>query len=335
MDSVVFEKRDKAFNEAVWSVQQQFLAHREGTNLKLQKLEATIEIARQKMEDIMSIKVQRIDEDFISPLGWQSDKKSNYSRPSSKNSGNLQHLKLRFPKFDGAEVFECSLDYEHQLACGIGNKTQEWPDHTEGKNAHASQETCTMKPIYDEKPVKSYKCGPDQPYTQSKACADLNEMVKRRNQPRNSADSSVSTRTGDSLKFGKVTNLQGTSQTYEAREVIKLSQKQQQDMLTGGFCPYCHDKEGPSHECIQQGQFVMAQKAEMSSLEKSYTDEKSEITSAISENQIVHSVPHLESSPPKFPGTGVFDSLQECGSHWQADPIYDDASVYDDDPEKG
>lgn len=307
------------FTKSVQKLHQQFQYYKDRSNRRLQDLEELIEVTAMNMEILKKEKLQTHRKTkVVNPFASRE--------PTDKHSKeHLHHLKLQFPKFNDGVVLGSVV--------GTGSKVNEWPNLTE-ELLYAPQETYAMKPIYDEEPGKSHKFWLHQPYTQSEECAIPNEMVKR-NQPRSSADSSISTRTGNSHKFGNVTHLQGTSQAYEAREVIKLSQKQQEDMLTGGICPYCHDKEGPSHEYIKQGRFVMAQKEEMSFLEKSCIDEKSEITSAILENQIVHSMPHLELSPPKFQGTGVLDSLQECGNYWQAAPLYDDASVYDDDPEKG
>lgn len=44
------EEGERAFNEAVIEVQQKFLAHKEWTSHKLQKLEDTLELDKQKLQ---------------------------------------------------------------------------------------------------------------------------------------------------------------------------------------------------------------------------------------------------------------------------------------------
>lgn len=56
---------DKAFDEAVSLVQQQISDYQETTSQKLQKLEATIEVARKLMLEMMKMKAQQLEERLV------------------------------------------------------------------------------------------------------------------------------------------------------------------------------------------------------------------------------------------------------------------------------
>lgn len=123
----MYEEGYKAFNEVVLEMQQQFLAHRERTNHKLQKLEHTIELARQKMQRILSIKARR-----------QDRRMSYHNNSTSKMTPeSVNHLTLSFSEIEGAGVIKSLLDCEHQL---------------------------DNEPVYDEEPGEGQDCWQEQEF---------------------------------------------------------------------------------------------------------------------------------------------------------------------------
>lgn len=148
-------------DEFMPEVYQQFLCYQKKVNKRFQEMEGMLGLAAQQLEKLKVRKAKRKNTKFDNPIVKSKVESSKEVEPEP-----LHHLKLRFPKFEGAEVFECSQDYEHQLVgCGIGNMAKEWPNLTkEPPNrqqkgevfkdlAHAALETYTGKPIYDERPV--------------------------------------------------------------------------------------------------------------------------------------------------------------------------------------
>ncbi|KAL8133816.1 hypothetical protein AgCh_009032 [Apium graveolens] len=103
---------DLAFDEAVSSVKQQIQVNKEKTSKKLEKLEATIEVVRKMMVEWLQMKTRDCEEGFVNPFGSQSKRKYRKRNMVDKaDSGNLQYLKLRFPRFDeGKAVEDCIHD---------------------------------------------------------------------------------------------------------------------------------------------------------------------------------------------------------------------------------
>lgn len=60
---------DKAYNEMLLGVQQQFLSHREKTSMKLQKIEEVLDLVVQQFQLFSKKKVQGQEEDFVNPFG--------------------------------------------------------------------------------------------------------------------------------------------------------------------------------------------------------------------------------------------------------------------------
>lgn len=142
MDVEDWEVGDRASNRAVLKIQQQCLDHREKTSQNLQKLEATIMLAQQKMQELIALKNQSTGEGFV-PFGWKQPKKDSCSKSQMrKDSESLQHLKLKCPKFvEGKAVEDGLQDCEHHLVV---------------------QHHLAVEPIYDEEPGEGQECWPEQ-----------------------------------------------------------------------------------------------------------------------------------------------------------------------------
>lgn len=133
MDSI---EGDKAFDEAVSLVQQQISTYKERTNQKLQKLEATIEIAKKLMVDLLQMKAQRIEEGFVN-----TDSTSGKTLPKGVvPSGTIPHLKMNVSTIEGAGIFE-SLHVCEQLL--------------------DVQTNYDVEPVYDEEPGEGQECWPE------------------------------------------------------------------------------------------------------------------------------------------------------------------------------
>lgn len=65
MELLVAEASDKAFDEAVLEIQQQVTDYKDRTSQKLQKLEATIEVARKLMLELTKMKAQQLEEGLV------------------------------------------------------------------------------------------------------------------------------------------------------------------------------------------------------------------------------------------------------------------------------
>lgn len=107
MESTVSKLGEQTFEEAVSLVKQQIEANKETTSRKLEKLEATIEVAREMMVEFLQMQAQQGDEGFVNPFGSKKKMKPKEVRGCGRlETRNLQHLKLSFPKLEGNKAVE-------------------------------------------------------------------------------------------------------------------------------------------------------------------------------------------------------------------------------------
>ncbi|KAL8157076.1 hypothetical protein AgCh_001972 [Apium graveolens] len=80
---------------------------------KLQKLEATIEVAIKMMEEIWQMKVQEFEEESVNPFVWQKGMEENASK-SSDNQGKVK-LKLCCPMVEEAGIIKSIQECDQLL----------------------------------------------------------------------------------------------------------------------------------------------------------------------------------------------------------------------------